>query len=162
MLLFKQGNVLLADEDRHVLIHGCNAQGVMGAGIAKLIRSTYPTVFEGYRRLYETEGLRLGLIQPMSTCRYDLNKNCIAVINAITQAETGPGLQLSYRALELCVQRTFLVCEKMKIPNIVSPLIGGGLAGGDPKKIYQIIKTECDKFPNINWTVYLLEGINKT
>ena len=32
-----------------IIVHGCNAQGVMGSGVAKAIRLKYPQVFEDYK-----------------------------------------------------------------------------------------------------------------
>lgn len=156
MLLWYTGDVLKADEPKHILVHGCNAQGVMGAGIAKQIRLTYPSVYENYVDLYQERGLRLGQVQIVSVKNDNFNKNCYAVINAITQAKTGPGLQLSYLALERCVEKVFYVANKHSITEIVSPMIGGGLAGGDLKKITKILEDGTKRHPKINWTVYLL------
>ena len=75
MLLFKQGNVLLADEPNHVLVHGCNALGVMGAGIAKQIRLIYVEAFEAYEKLYQDKGLRLGHIQTITYKNNEYNPN---------------------------------------------------------------------------------------
>lgn len=155
MLFHCAGDALKANQKRHILVHGCNAQGVMGAGIAKQIRSTYPKVYEKYRDLYEDRGLKLGQVQIVSVKDDDYNKNCYAVINAITQAQTGPGLQLSYLALERCIDKCYYVAKKHNVTEIVSPMIGGGLAGGDVKKITRMLEDGANRHPNINWTVYL-------
>ena len=38
---------LLNSPDR-IIVHGCNAQGVMGAGVAKAIRTKYPEAYSNY------------------------------------------------------------------------------------------------------------------
>ena len=46
------GDLLVAQEELNldVICHQVNCQGVMGSGIAKQIRDTYPIVFENYKR----------------------------------------------------------------------------------------------------------------
>ncbi|ESQ88967.1 hypothetical protein ABAC460_14395 [Asticcacaulis sp. AC460] len=48
-IIYKTGDLLEAPE--RVICHGCNAQGVMGSGIAVPIRNRYPMVFKAYRDL---------------------------------------------------------------------------------------------------------------
>jgi len=61
-----------------IIVHGCNAQGVMGSGVALAIRRKYPGAYEVYRNAYETHGLRLGTYT--FWCDGD-----VTVINAVTQ-----------------------------------------------------------------------------
>ena len=58
MIKYKNGCVLnaLDRQDVGYVLHCCNAQGVMGSGIAKSIKERYPEVFEEY-----LEGLHEGL-----------------------------------------------------------------------------------------------------
>lgn len=42
------------------IIHGCNAQGVMGSGVAKEIRAKWPGAYAEYRDEYDNNGLILG------------------------------------------------------------------------------------------------------
>ena len=43
----------LLGSDEKFVAHGCNTQGVMGAGIAGLIAQRYPEVERSYRNLFE-------------------------------------------------------------------------------------------------------------
>lgn len=45
----------------NVIAHCCNAQGVMGSGIARTIKEKFPSAFEEYRLEYEDNGNRLEL-----------------------------------------------------------------------------------------------------
>lgn len=53
MIRYVKGNLLDAPEP--LIIHGCNAQGVMGSGVAKAIREKWPVVFKAYRAWYKQE-----------------------------------------------------------------------------------------------------------
>lgn len=46
--------------DTDFLVHCCNAQGVMGSGIAKQVKDQIPETYEAYRLRYATKGLTLG------------------------------------------------------------------------------------------------------
>lgn len=58
MIKIIDGN--LFDSKAEVLCHQCNAQGVMGSGVAAEVKRRYPEVFNFYRKVYEQDGLELG------------------------------------------------------------------------------------------------------
>lgn len=109
------------------IIHGCNAQGVMGAGIAKLIKSYWPEVYQEYMRVHETTGLKLGTIIPVSV------SPDLMIVNCITQDNCGTDRRhVSYDAVTQCAERLNEFVDAMRYkPIIHTPLIGAGLAGGD-------------------------------
>ena len=51
MVNYVKGNLL--DSDCDYICHQVNCQGVMGSGIAKQIKESWPEVYERYRREYE-------------------------------------------------------------------------------------------------------------
>lgn len=71
MVSHMNGDLLVAQQELNldVICHQVNCQGVMGSGIAKQIRDTYPIVFENYKKKCDTlakAGSReqlLGMIQ---------------------------------------------------------------------------------------------------
>ena len=65
MIHYVTGDLLGATQK--VIIQGCNAQGVMGSGVAKVIRERWPEVFETYNLHYKTFGLKLGDVIPVTT-----------------------------------------------------------------------------------------------
>lgn len=46
-----QGDLMKAEED--ILGHQVNCQGVMGSGIAKILRDTYPNLYPSYKQFCE-------------------------------------------------------------------------------------------------------------
>lgn len=144
---YRQGN--LFETDVMTIIHGCNAQGVMGSGVAKIIRDKYPEAYETYRYQYLLENkLEMGslIIVPCN------NK---VIINAITQEFFGSDGQryVSYNAVDDAMQRINKFSQDNKITEVAMPQIGAGLGGGSWKVIEAIIENRLDKVKPI---VYIL------
>ena len=151
MLTYKKGDLLEAEE--RYIAHGCNAQGVMGSGVAKALRDKWPEVFNQYRRLYEVAGLDLGFVQGV------LVENNKTVLNAITQDRYGTDRRhADYEAIAKCFGNINSLISGLEDPEhrvVAIPMIGAGLAGGDWMVIEQIIVSET---PDIDVVVYQLEG----
>ena len=64
-IIYRQGNLLDAREI--VILHGTNARGVMGSGVARQIRARWPNVYEIYALRHRVFGLKLGEIVPVRT-----------------------------------------------------------------------------------------------
>lgn len=147
---------MLAPE--HFILHGCNAQGKMGKGVAKLIRDRYPSAFDDYFHAYETRGLSLGDVIWAQTDNH-------VVLNAITQKfyrkhDEPPGVV--YVDYEHGIRRCMVSINQNFIDNpindaaVAMPLIGAGLAGGHWPTIAAIIEQEATAFRPV---VYLLDGV---
>lgn len=147
---YRTGDLLDAQE-RYIL-HGCNAQGVMGSGVAKAIRSRYPRAYEVYRETYLSEGLQLGAAIWVNCGRH-------FVINGITQEFFGyDGRRyLDYEALrkimaaidlQASVTQTSESAANVlgRIDAVAMPMIGAGLAGGAWEDISAIIEAESKHF----------------
>ena len=53
-------NSNITEVTQGVIVHGCNAQGVMGSGVAKQLRAKYPEIYVDYLdglEEYSTENL---------------------------------------------------------------------------------------------------------
>ena len=138
MITYKTGSLLDASET--YIAHGCNCQGKMGAGVAKLIRDKWPIVFEDYIQHDKSMGLRPG---DTTVTQLDDNK---FVINLMTQEYYGTdGKQyVSYEAVRDC----FHTVKKLIGGNSLAiPKIGSGLAGGDWDTIAKIIEEEMGDTP---------------
>ncbi len=153
---YQTGDMLAGPEI--VIVHGCNAQGVMGSGVAKAIRDRYPEAFAEYRARYDESGLRVGdVITVVSEERI--------ILDAVTQEFYGrdegrvyvsyEGLRQAMRAInDLPIVR--LSFDDTGVPERVAmPLIGAGLANGRWSIISQIIEEEATRFQPV---VYLLDG----
>ena len=113
---------------RGILVHGCNAKGAMGAGIALAIKRRYPSAFQVYREAYEREGLVLGSITSVEP------EPELIIVNAVTQDDwrhSDPAVVLAdYGAIEAAFRAVRSVALKRDLP-VHFPLIGCGLARGN-------------------------------
>lgn len=124
----------LFNTSHNIIGHGCNAQGVMGSGVAKQIRSKYPEAFEEYVKFVDFFGdeAALGEIVACTT-------NGKTILNMITQRFYGQDKfkYVSYDAIDNCFMNVAI-----HIPPdtpIAIPKIGAGLGGGNWDIIESII-----------------------
>lgn len=115
-----------------VILHGANCQHIMGAGIAKQIKSKFP---EAYKADLSTPKS----VRKLGTFSFAGSEPIVA--NLYTQPY--PGKYIDYAAVESCAKA---VAEKFSGLKIGMPLIGAGLAGGDWTKLETIFKTNLDPF----------------
>ena len=155
-IIYKQGNLLECEEK--IIVHGCNAQGVMGAGVAKAIKENYPLAWEAYRGHYYLRH-RIGTRFKLGSIIWANCGNKL-IGNAITQEYYGGGKKqyCSYEAIIKCMIRInhFLDAplRKGQYEKIVAmPKIGAGLAGGDWNIIEKIIE---DELTDVQPVVYYL------
>lgn len=146
----KIGNLMHVKEGH--IVHGCNAQGVMGSGVALAVKQTYPAAYEDYASIHETERLVLGKAYPVMVTP------TIIIWNAITQNLYGTGQRLTnYEAVATCFEQvnSYLSNNKTdaasRVPDEVHiPLIGGARGGGNWEIIREIIEQTID-FPVTLW-----------
>lgn len=120
-----------------VIIHGCNCQCAMGAGIAKTIKSVFPQAYKADCQTVKGDRKKLGTI---SSVTVESNGNQITIVNAYTQFHwRGQGVKADYEAIRNCFSE---IKKKYSGLSIAYPLIGAGLAGGDWNIISSIIATE--------------------
>lgn len=144
MLTYHKGN-LFSVNPTHIL-HGCNCQGVMGAGFARQIRQKYPTVFEEYRK-YCISRPPKDLLGDALVCNVD----GVSIINAFTQLTCGNLPDYRYVSYD-AVARVFESIT-IFIPDgsvyLDMPKICAGLGGADWNVIEAIIKSEVPDWVNI-------------
>ena len=134
-----KGDLLEAREE--ILLHSCNSLGVMGAGVAKLIREKWPKAYQDYRDSYDSYGLPLGSI--VSSKQSDGK----IILNAITQDTIGKtGVHVSYWAVANVL---YQLDQRLIVRNgatVAMPMIGSGLAGGEWSVIEAIIENTAKNF----------------
>lgn len=137
---------LLEAPEKYIL-HGCNAQGVMGSGVAKLIREKWPSAYAAYKASEQHNGMRLGIVT------YAEQEDGKVIINGITQQFYGrtPGkVYVDYDAVREVVQAVNWLMFKehgaFEIPSVAMPKIGAGLGGGDWEMIEEIIQNNSMYF----------------
>ena len=161
------GNILELKEG--ILVHGCNCQGVMGGGIAKLIRDKWLGVYQAYKTYHSKVGLRLGDVVNVShfkmrsvkTAARHIHDVCdtlperLIVVNAMTQDDYGsaPGrVYVDYDAIEAAFSRIALLARDTGLP-VHFPLIGCGLAKGRWEDVEARIERAM---PNVDKTLWTL------
>lgn len=141
------GNLL--DVKRGIIVHGCNAQGVMGSGVAKAVRAIYPQAYEAYRSAYESKGLPLGEVV---WCRVSTDPP-LAIANAITQKNYGrsPSVRyVDYDAVARCFATIGEIARRHNLP-VHYPKIGAGLGNGDWDTLSTIIQRELSGVEHTLW-----------
>lgn len=142
----KIGNLMNVTEGH--IVHGCNAQGVMGSGVALAVTRKFPTAYQAYMTRYNTVGLTLGEAYPVS-----INAKLI-LWNAITQGNYGYGIrQVSYDAVQTCFETVndFIAEQNRQAPQEIHiPMIGAARGGGNWEIIREIIEQTMD-YPVTLW-----------
>lgn len=142
-IIYKQGNLLECEEK--TIVHGCNAQGKMGAGVAKAIKEKYPNVFKEYEMLCNSYSQSGELPSLLGRCQVIYCSDGKAVINAITQMNYGREkgmLYISYETIKKVFSDINEWGKRGHVKEIAMPKIGAGLAGGDWNIIEKIIEEE--------------------
>ncbi len=118
-----------------VIVHGCNAAGKFGAGIAKQIRYKWPSAYDDYMFAFHG-GLSLGEVvwSDVGNRQY--------VVHAITQKDVRSAHNPSPVSLD-AIHDAFCnigeECKERGIENISIPMIGAGLGGGNWDEIRDVI-----------------------
>jgi O-acetyl-ADP-ribose deacetylase (regulator of RNase III) len=123
-----------------IIMHGCNAQGVMGSGVALAVRQRYPKAYEKYKQEIQLGFLGLGDLHLV-----EVTDN-LFIANAITQEFYGRDkkVYVSYEAINSTFSTLFELANRLKV-NISIPKIGVGLGGGDWDMILEVIKYQAKK-----------------
>lgn len=156
MIKVNKGNLL--DVTSGIIVHGCNAQGVMGSGVALAIKQKYPDCYAAYKRNYDNDGLYLGDVVWYNHSKHsnDIDDR-LYIANAITQENYGQDGKryVSYKAIVECFSEVIVYARSMSC-KIHLPLIGAGLGGGDWSIIEQLID-DCDPYDNVSKNLWVLE-----
>jgi O-acetyl-ADP-ribose deacetylase (regulator of RNase III) len=148
-----------------ILMHGCNAQGVMGSGVAATMRVRCDFAYQSYLKMHQTWGLKVGDVDIASGVDALTGVNRV-IVNAITQEFYGRDpnvVYVSYDSIRAAVavinyelaereesmhyEWTFTETQMQEgFPTITLPLIGAGLANGDWGQIAKIIEDESYAF----------------
>lgn len=128
--------------DVGVIAHGVNCKGVMGSGIALVIKKKWPIVFTGYKDFIERTGKRplLGEMQPVKL------SPTLWVVNCFTQNDFGTRRGQRYAsvpAITMALASTFELAYHMELP-VYMPRIGcvrGGLGWAEIEPLVQQLAT---------------------
>lgn len=135
----------VTDIQEGVIVHGCNAQGVMGSGVAKALRDAYPKIFKDYTDLcngYVHPKSRMGRIAVSS-----IRQRKLLIVNGITQLEYGTDknkVYVDYPSMATVMRDAGAYAQQYQL-DLHFPLIGCGLANGDWKTVEEIIHKNVPK-----------------
>lgn len=127
-----EGN--LFDAPEKYLLHGCNAQGVMGSGVAKIVRNLYPKAYYEYKQFIDAKSYSpVGEINVV-----DCGKKII--LNAISQEFYGRDGKryVSYDAIDNIFSKLNNIVEEGT--RVAMPKIGSSLGAGSWDIISVIIE----------------------
>jgi O-acetyl-ADP-ribose deacetylase (regulator of RNase III) len=134
---------MFAEVDAGFIMHGCNAQGVMGSGVARIIKERYRKAYEVYAA--QSPHYILGEVIPVQVA------DELTIINAITQNLFGVN---SVHADYDAIRQAMKGAKHVVTSNIFDgpqelhmPFIGAGLGGGDPDTIINIMGEELLQAP---------------
>ena len=148
MLTVKEGDLFKHAKARCLIAHGCNAQGVMGSGVALEIKTRFPGAYESYKLAHDNGRNKLGQI-------IYAHHDGIIIANCITQEFFGRDkneLYVSYSAVDKCMNElaSFILYFEKNLP-VHLPFIGGGLANGSREKLMQIFEQAFQKTDATLW-----------
>lgn len=140
MLKRVEGDIIKMTEngDFDCIIHGCNCKNVMGAGLAKRLKDRWPGVYAADVKATQQWKIPIAKLGNFSTYM-STEKKPFVVINAYTQIDYGRGRDnFEYESFQL-ILRKLEVLDDGKV-RYGFPMIGMGLAGGDPDRIIPMIE----------------------
>jgi len=128
---------LALEGDFDVIVHGCNCFCTMEAGIALAIQKEFPEAYAADLVTAKGDHHKLGTFSHTSVLRDDHE---ITIINGYTQFHfQGEGILVDYEAVRSLFKQIRLQFHGKRIAY---PKIGAGLAGGNWKRIAEIINEE--------------------
>jgi len=120
-LQFVTGDMFADLEDGTAIAHGCNCQGVMGAGVADIVASKWPHMVDEYRKLCRAKLLHPGDVFPYVT------PEGVIVFNLMSQNFPGRDARLEW--ILWSVDEALHIAERADIKTLRICRIGSGIGG---------------------------------
>jgi O-acetyl-ADP-ribose deacetylase (regulator of RNase III) len=159
-----QGDLLRVTDG--IIVHGCNCQGVYGAGVAKQIAQVYPQAKATYLQCIQTQDrYRAPRRELLGMVDFIQVTPSLWIANAFTQEFYGrePGrVYSSLSAIQAAFEKVSDKLSTMSLgspcqPTISFPCIGAGLGGGDWQSICQVIERVANRYPFLTYDNYYIE-----
>lgn len=170
-VVYREGNLLdvVRNDDSVAIFHGCNAQGRRASGFAGSLMNylkvnfnypskEYPDKYAEYCNKQHDRGIILGkiVIEVMPTK--------LTIINGICQLNYGRDtnqIYVSYKHLYKALRKACKHCKDFNL-DLVMPLVGAGLGGGDPRLVDFYIRLAASHTPEVSVFVYVLPKPSST
>lgn len=136
LLYFENSNLL--DVQTGIVCHGCNAQGVFGAGVAKQVAQKYPKSRLSY--LNHIEEMHRRDLDALGTVDFYPVSQDLLIANMVTQQFYGTQgkVYVDYAAIYATMQRVIDISKKLNLSVHIPYMVGCGLGGGDLDTITKI------------------------
>jgi O-acetyl-ADP-ribose deacetylase (regulator of RNase III) len=144
-LVHKVGDIFTTDKP--AIGHGVNLWGVMGSGIAVLVRRNFPEIFAPYKKACNTKELAPGGMLPIFT-------KDTWIFNLASQVK--PGANASLDLLEKSVEESFRFAEETNVSGFALPRIGAGVGGLKWFDALEVLEFVTAKHPNVELEVWSL------
>lgn len=128
--------------------HGVNLHGVMGSGIAVLVRRNFPEIFQPYATHCRNKTLTTGKMLPVKT------ESGIWVFNLASQDKPGANARLEW--LEQSVEASFGFAELHNIEGFALPRIGAGVGGLKWADALAVLEKVAAKHPTVKLEIWSL------
>ena len=132
----------LTEANEKVIAHGCNAQGVMGSGVAAYIRKDFPEAYEEYHAFFDPltrseRGKHMGEA-------FFVETNGKVIANCITQFAFGSDGKryANIEAVRESIRAVNDYCKEHEIEAYALPMIGCGLGGLEWPRVKLVIEEE--------------------
>lgn len=131
-----------------IIAHGCNYVGVMGAGVAAVLKNKHPTCFIEYANWLKSFPQRKDALGLTNFVKID---ETLFIANCITQGlESFDGQLATPKAIQRSLELTFQFAEAFNLP-IYLPKIGAGLGGLNWEGDVEPIVSHLDNlFPDVD------------
>lgn len=149
---FLKGNLIDLAEEGHfnLIIHGANCWNTMSSGIAREIRERYPEAYEVDCTTVAGDYNKLGNYTVMLGKQFN-------IVNAYTQFGFNRGGArddvFEYTSFAMILQK---LAHEYPTCKFGFPLIGQGLAGGNPEKIMALLKDFSNKVESTGGSVTIV------
>lgn len=125
-----------------IIVHGCNIHHNMGGGIAAVIAKLHPDALRADKESVYADESKLG--------NYTVgNSSCgkFKIVNLYTQRKGGiESTDVLYNHIPLGLKK---VSADFPLARIGIPLIGGGIAGGNPDTIKDIMHASLNDYVSL-------------
>lgn len=136
------------------IAHGVNVDGIMGGGVAAIVRKLYPDVDTEYGEACRESDLKPGQMLPVWGVNPDDDRP-VWILNCASQDRPGANARLEW--VESSVRDAVAFCHESGFCRLALPRIGGGIGGLDyVTQVRPVFETIAADFPTVTMGVYFL------
>lgn len=151
MLIEKTGD--LFSSGAPAIGHGVNVVGVMGAGVAKIVRENYPDVFNHYATECLRSNLAPGEFNGLLTTHPNSDK-MVTILNLASQ--DSPGANATYEWTLQSINYALYHCRSVGFAKLAIPRIGCGIGGLSWEVLKPMLGVLVLAYPDVELEVWSL------